>query len=209
MINMFVKTKANDFFNGRSTGLDDTTSTYKFETTGILTQITDNSTIAAGTTIVDALQTKIASLQARLDYTGMPDILCMNSATYDLLVKQEQARDHYVQDITSEIIPGWSVPGIRCYHMSQPMPIMITPFIKPVTGTGKVTHKIVALNRSYIDKVWWINNGAQFFEFASPEQPLGNSRLLTNKQMLEFSTNILRFPHTGMHFSMSFDQATV
>lgn len=206
MINMFVKTRANDFFNGRSTGLADTSSTYKFETTGILTQITDNSTIASGTTIVDALQTKIAGLSARLDYTGMPDVLCMNPATYDLLVKQEQSREHYIQSITADIIPGWKVPAINCYHMV--MPIMLTPFVKPVTGTGVVTHKIVALNRSYIDKVFWINNGPQFFEFASPEQPLGNSRLLTNKQMLEFYTNILRFPHTGMHFTLSFDVAS-
>ena len=201
MINMFTKTKANDFFNGRSTSLTDVASTYKFEHTGILSQITDNSAIDNAILIADALNTKIAGLQARLDYTGLPDVLCMNSATYDLLVKEEQKRENYVQNITSEIIPGWSVPAIRSYHMT--MPIMLTPFVKPVDNGTTVTHKIVALNRSYIDKIYWINNGPQFFEFANPNQPQGNQRLLTNKQMLEFSTNILRFPHTGMHFTMT------
>jgi len=202
MISMFTKTKANDFFNGRSTGLADTSSTYKFETTGILNQITDVSAIASGTYMVNALQTKIASLQSRLDYTGMPDILCMNAATFDLLTQEEQARSTYVQSITSEIIPGWSVPAINSYIGK--LPIMITPFIKPVTnGDATVTHSIVALNRSYIDKVWWFNSQPQFFEFANPNQPLGNTALLTDKQMLEFSTNILRFPQTGMHFIMT------
>lgn len=201
MITMFVKTKANDFFNGRSTGLADTSSTYKFETTGILNQITDNGVIADGTYISNAINTKIAGLQARLDYTGLPDILCMNSATYDLLVNEEQTRSTYLQSITSEIIPGWTVPAIRSYHMT--MPIMLTPFIKPVDNGSTITHKIVALNKSYIDKAWWFNNGPEFFEFANPAQPLGNQRLLTDKQMLEFSTNILRFPQTGMHFTLS------
>lgn len=201
MINAFNKTKANDFFNGRSTALDDVSSTYKYELTGILSQITDSSPIADGVFIADAINSKIASLQARLDYTGMPDVLCMNAVTYDLLVQEEKGRANYMQDITAEITPGWSVPAIRTY--AGTLPIMVTPFIKPTTSGSTTTHTIVALNQKYIDKIWWIQNGVQFLEFQNADQPLSNQRLLTDKQMLEWSSYILRFPYTGMHFKIS------
>jgi hypothetical protein len=201
MIVDYTRVTHNDFWNGRSTGLADTASAYKFEYTGILSQITDSSAIADGTLIVDALNTKIANLQARLDYKAMPDILCMNSATFDVLVREEQLRPGYFQNITAEIVPGWTVPGVRSYHMT--MPIMLTPFIKPVDGGTTITHKIVALNKAMVDKCYWFNSGPQFFEIANPNIPLGNSRLLTNKMCLEFANFILRGPQTGAHFIMT------
>lgn len=201
MIVGFNKTKANDFFNGRSTALNDISSTYHLETTGILSQITDSSPIADGVYIADAINTKIASLQARLDYTGMPDVICMNAATYDAMVQEERNRANYMQEITSDIVPGWNVKAINTY--AGTLPIMITPFIKPTVSGGTTTHTIVALNRKYIDKVWWIKNGPQFMEFASADQPLANQRLLTDKQMIEYMNYILRFPYTGMHFKLT------
>jgi hypothetical protein len=206
MIVDYVKTTTNDFFNGRSTSLDDTSSTYKLEYCGILNQITDVSAISASTLIADALNTKIANLQARLDYDGMPDVLCMNSATYNLLVQEERARQNYIQQINSEIVPGWKVPSINLYHMNTP--IMITPFIKPTTSGTTVTHKIVALNQSQIDKIWMFKDGPEFFDFADPNMPLGNTRLLTNKAMLSFQNYILRGPSAGFHFILTKDVTT-
>lgn len=208
MIVDFTKVTHNDFWNGRSTGLAATTGTYKFEYTGVLGQITDTAAIADGTFIANALNTKIASLQARLDYSGMPDVICMNSATYDVLVNEEEGRSTYYQNITADILPGHKVKGFNTYIGT--LPIIQTPFIKPIVGTGangvevgKVKHQIVALNRSMIDRVWWFNNAPQFFELANPNMPLGNSRLLTNKMMLDFATYILRAPHTGAHFMLT------
>jgi hypothetical protein len=208
MIVDFTKTTANDFWNGRSTGLADTASTYKFEFTGVLKQITDISAIADGTFIANALNTKIANLQARLDYFAVPDVICMNSATYDLLVNEEEGRSTYYQNITTEILPGHSVKGFNTYLGT--LPIIQTPFVKPLVGdgtngvaVGSVKHSIVALNRSMIDRVWWFNSMPQFFELANPNMPLGNSRLLTNKMMLDFSNYILRAPHTGAHFTLT------
>lgn len=200
MIVDYVKVTTNDFFNGRSISLDDTTSTYKVEYCGILNQITDNAAITSGT-IVDNLNTKIANLQARLDYSGMPDVLCMNSATYNLLVQEELARSFNVRDIKGEIVPGWKVPAIDCYHMT--MPILLTPFIKPTISEGSTTHKIVALNQSMIDRIWMFKDGPEFFDFADPNMPLGNTRLLTNKAMLSFQNYILRGPQTGAHFTLT------
>ena len=203
MIVDYVKVTTNDFFNGRSTALDDTASTYKNEYCGILNQISDTAAITAGNNIADAINTKISTLQARLDYSGMPDVLCMNAATYNILVQQETARQMNVRDIKAEIVPGWKVPAINCYHMT--MPILITPFIKPVVGGDtKVTHSIVALNQSMIDKIWMFKDGPEFFDFADPNMPLGNSRLLTNKAMLSFQNYILRGPQTGAHFKMTY-----
>jgi len=202
MIVDYVKTTTNDFFNGRSTSISDVSSTYKFEYCGILNQITDTSAITSGL-IADNLNTKISNLQARLDYSGFPDVLCMNSATYNILVQEELARSINIRDIKADIVPGWKVPAIDCYHMT--MPILITPFIKPVTVDTTVTHKIVALNQSMIDKIWMFNDGPEFFDFADPAMPLGNSRLLTNKAMLSFQNYILRGPQTGAHFVLTKD----
>lgn len=202
MIVDFTRTTANDFWNGRSAGLDDTASTHKFEYTGILNQITDVSAIAPGTLISVALNSKIASLQARLDYSGMPDVICMNSATYDLLVIEESKRENNMHLIESDILPGFKVKGFNSYIGN--LPIVQTPFIKPVTnGDGSVTHKIVALNSALIDRTYWFNSAPQFFELANPNMPLGNSRLLTNKMMLNIDAYILRAPHTGAHFILT------
>lgn len=202
MIVDYTRTTSNDFWNGRSTGIADNSSAYKFELTGILHQITDVSAIAADTFISNALNTKIASLQARLDYSGMPNVICCNSATYDLLVNEEQTRSTYMQLITADILPGYSVQGFNSYIGK--LPIIQTPFIKPVdNGDGTVTHKIVALNTAMIDRVWWFNSAPQFFELANPNVPLGNARLLTNKMMLNIENYILRAPQTGCHFIMT------
>jgi hypothetical protein len=131
----------------------------------------------------------------------MPNVLAMNSATYDLLVQEELARSINVRQVEAEIIPGWKVPGFNSYIGN--LPIMLTPFIKPTVSGTTTTHKIVCLNRKLIDKVWWISNGAQFFEFANPANPLGNQRLLTDKQMIEWSHYILRAPQTGSHFVLT------
>ena len=110
-------------------------------------------------------------------------------------------RDRYTQQIGTEILPGHKVNGF--YSYIGVLPIVLTPFIKTETKDGKTVHKIVALNTEMIDRVWWFHNGAQFFELATPNNPLGNSRLLTDKMMLDFSTYILRAPHTGAHFIMT------
>jgi hypothetical protein len=205
MIVDFTKVTHNHFWNGNASAIDDTTS---LQYCGILNQITDVSAIASGTKIADALNTKMAKLQLRLDYSGFPDVLCMNSATYDLLIKQEMTREHYIENITTDIVPGWEVPAI--HTQAGKLPILITPFINAVPDNAatptKYTHKIVALKQNLIDRVWMFNDGAQFFEFADPNMPLGNTRLLTDKAMMSFENYVLRAPQTGSHFILTFDE---
>lgn len=209
MFTAFAKTTTNDFWNGRATSLDDSSSTYKAEYCGILNQITDTSAIASGTKMVDALRRKMSSLAARLDYSAMPDVIAMNPVTYQMLIEEEESRSLYSQNITAEIIPGHVVPAIRT--AGGLIPVIQTEFIKPetkTTGSGEsavttTTHKIVALNSSMIDHVWWFNNGAKVFEIANPNNPYNNTRLLTDKMILDYSTYILRAPHTSAHFILT------
>lgn len=194
----FARKTSNDFWNGKS-ALDATDS---FEYCGILSQITDNTPIADGTTISDALNTKIANMMARLDYNGMPDVIAMNSATYDLLVKEEQARGIYHREIQTEILPGVKVTGF--YTPVGVLPIVLTPFIKPeVDKDGAVTHKIVALNTSMIERIWLFDDGPKVFEIADPEMPLANDSLLTDKFVMDFSNYILHGAQTGAHFTLT------
>jgi hypothetical protein len=206
MIVDYTRVVANDFWNGRSAGIaDNSTGVNKFEYTGILSQIgslpANVSAIADGTLIVDAIQTKVAALQMRLDYTGMPKVVAMNAATYDILVRQELARPVYRQNITTEIIPGWKVPAIATYVGE--LPVIITPYIKPVDNGATVTHSIALLNPEMIDRAYWFSSQPQFFEIATPNQPLNNSRLLTNKMMINFDNYFVRGLQTGSNFIMT------
>lgn len=192
----FTRTTANDFWNGTTT----LNSTAAFTYAGVLSQITDMSPIAAGTTISDALNTKIASLMAGLDYAGMPNVIAMNPSTYDILCKQEAARSIYMRNVETEIVPGIKVPGF--YTPQGLLPIILTPFIKPDTTTtaGKVIHSIVALNTDMIDRIWMFNDGPRVFEIANPDTPLANDRLLTDKFVLDFANYIVHGAQTGAHF---------
>ena len=195
----FSRKTSNDFWNGK-TALDATDS---FEYCGVLSQITDVTPIADNTTISDALNTKIANLMARLDYKGQPDVIAMNPATYDLLVKEEQKRNVYHREIQTEVLPGLKVTGF--FTPMGVLPIVLTPFIKPEVDkdTGAVTHKIVALNTSMIDRIWMFNDGPQVYEIANPETPLANDRLLTDKFVLDFSNYIVHGAQTGAHFILT------
>ena len=195
----FARKTANDFWNG-TTALDNLDT---FSYCGILSQITDKTAIAEGTTISDALNTKIANLMARLDYAGMPNVIAMNPATYDILVKQEQERQIYRREIETEIIPGVKVTGF--YTPTGVLPIVLTPFIKPVVDekTGTVQHQIVALNTDMIDRIYMFNDGPKVYEIANPDNPLGNDRLLTDKFVLDFANYILHGAQTGAHFILT------
>ena len=195
----FTRTTANDFWNG-ATALN---ATDKFTYCGVLSQITDKSAIADGTTISDALNTKISNLMARLDYSGMPDVIAMNPATYDMLVKEEQKRTLYTRNIEAEILPGQKVTGF--YTPTGVLPIVLTPFIKPdsTTSPGKTVHNIVALNTSMIDRIWMFNDGPKVYEIANPDTPLANDRLLTDKFVLDFANYIVHGAQTGAHFILT------
>ncbi len=197
----FARTTANDFWNGTGAldGDPETVLTY----CGVLSQITDRTAIADGTTISDALNTKIASLMARLDYSNYPDVIAMNPATYDILVKQEQAKQIYQRPVDVELIPGFSVPGF--YTPMGVLPIVLTPYIKPVTASGKTTHQIVALNTSMIDKIWMFNDGPVTYEVANPDTPLANDALLTDKFVLDFANYIVHGAQTGAHFMLTLE----
>ncbi len=192
----FARKTSNDFWNGK-TALNATDS---FEYCGVLSQITDVSPIADKTTISDALNTKIANMMARLDYKGMPDVIAMNPSTYDVLVKEEQARQVYHREIQTEVLPGLKVTGF--FTPMGVLPIILTPFIKPEVDekTGAVKHKIVALNTAMIDRIWMFNDGPKVYEIANPETPLANDRLLTDKFVLDFANYIVHGAQTGAHF---------
>ena len=200
----FARKTANDFWNG--TGKLDGSTENDLVYCGVLSQITDKTAIKAGANIADSLVTKITSLMARLDYTNYPDIICMNPATYDIILKQEQARNGYSKQIETEVVPGISVPAFLT-PMGK-LPIVLTPYIKPATNEqSKMEHKIVALNSSMIDKIYMFNDGPVTYEIANPDTPLANDRLLTDKFVMDFANYIVHGAHTGAHFIMTYTEA--
>lgn len=201
---MFVdynRTIADEFWNGDSPALDDTS---KWTYMGILKQITDNKDkVPAGTRIAQVLQTKIAKAQAQTVYLGSPNVICMNPITYDLLCQEEEknANGLYTRSITTEIVPGVEVPAIRTQIGT--IPIHLTPFIK-VEGTK---HKIVALNTNMIERVWLFNPAPMMFVTQDPNQPLNNPALMRDKNLMNLDTYILYGAHTPSHFIIEKDTA--
>lgn len=199
----FAKTTCSDFWNG-ATALD---ATDKFTYCGVLSQISANtanvSAIADGTKIADALNTKIANLMTRLDFAGYPNVIAMNPATYDLLLKEEAERSLYQRSVTVEVVPGIKVPAF--YTPMGELPIILTPFIKPTvdSSAGTTNHQIVALNTDMIDRIWMFNDAPKVYEIANPDTPLANDRLLTDKFVLDFANYIVHGVDTGMHFILT------
>lgn len=196
----YTRVKAEHFWNGKSTAVDNnTTGANRFEYTGILGQISSlpaNVTAIAPTElIVDALQTKLANMMMRMDYTGMPKVLAMNAATYDLITREEMQRTGVSLNLTTDITPGWQVNAINTYIGK--LPVLLTPYIRPVVGATDITHSIVCLNPEMIDRIWWFNSQPQILEFASSEVPNANHRLLTDKGVMSFDNFIVRGIQTG------------
>ena len=196
----FAKKTADDFWNGQ-TALADNSDAKGWAYCGVLKQITDTSAIAGNTKIADALNTKIANMMARLDYDFYPDVIAMNPATYDILIKEEAERSLYQRDISTEIVPGVEVPAF--FTPMGKLPIVLTPFIRPEVSGNTTTHKIVALNSKMIDRIWMFADKPTVYEVANPEQPLGNDRLLTDKFVLDFANYILHGAQTGAHFVLT------
>lgn len=206
MIVDFTKVKADHFWNGRAAGLaDNSTGVGKFEYMGIIPQITslpaNVSAIANGTLIVDAINTKFANMMMRLDFEGYPEVIAMNAATWDILVREERNRNGVFVPIEKEIIPGWTVKTIATY--AGDIPVLLTPYIKPVVGTTDVTHSIVFISPKMINRAWWFNSQPTMMEFANADNANANSRLLTNKGIMQFDSYFCRGLQTGNHFVMT------
>ena len=199
---MFVdyqRTIADEFWNGDSPSLTDTT---KWTYMGILSQITDTAKITIGT-IAENIQSKIAKAQAQTVWLGKPNVICMNPITFDLLCKEEakNERNLYQIIINTDIIPGINVPAIRTQIGT--IPIHLTPFIKVAESGSTQTHKIVALNTSMIDRVWLFWDSPQMFVTLDPNNPIANPALMEDKNLMNFDTYILHGAHTPSHFILT------
>lgn len=197
----YNRTIANDFWNGDSPSLDDTSN---FKYMGILNQITDkDDTVPAGTRIAQVIQTKIAKAQAQIKYLGAPNVICMNPITFDILCQEEEknANGLYHRSITTEIIPGIEVPAINT--QVGLIPIHLTPFIK-VEGTK---HKIVALNTNMIKRIWLFSPTPMLFVTQDANNPINNPALMTDKNLMNIDTYILFGTQTPSHFIITKDTA--
>ena len=205
MIVDFNRVTADAFFNGTSTSVEND-ETVSLQYCGILNQITDITSITAGSNLFDAINAKFTQQMARLDYSTEPDVIIMHPSTYDILVKQERDRTINLNSITSEIVPGWKVPALNTYVKT--FPIMLSKFVRPVADAvtpTKYTHKILMLNQSMIDRIWMFNDGPLFFTWADANEPNANTRLLTNKSMMSYENYVLRGPQTGAHLMFTYD----
>lgn len=238
----FAKVKNQAIWTGGASSLQDTTSN---EYCGLLTQITDKSTVASGTKIADAVQTHIAERLSDLTWGGRPTAIYANPISIDLLIQEERERTGYQRNIDVEITPGNKVPGI--ITQAGTLPLIADPYI-PITSvytyaattdttvtsgktyftksgsvytkvasptgnpstsgyyeiaTTKKEHRFVMMNENLLDRIWFDSPNAMLFEIASPENPYNNTKLLTDKMVMQYDAYILRGAYAGFHSILS------
>lgn len=202
MFTDYTRTISKEFWNGKATSLVDESN---WEYMGILKQIKKTYEVPEGSTMAEALRSKIAEAMAQTVYIGMPTVIAMNPVTYDLLCKEEAKNEHnlYYVQIKTDIIPGVEVPAI--HTQAGTLPIILTPWIEVDTTTspGSAIHKIVALNTDFLERVWLFYDHPVMFVTQDPNNPIANPALAQDKNLMNFDTYILHGDYTPAHFILT------
>lgn len=160
-------------WTGSDTSLTESTT---LEYMGLLSQITNTATIADTEKICDAIRTQIATMVADKKYNIRPSAVYVNPLTYDMIEKEEQARDNQHKNYTLEVVAGVKVPAIMT--AAGMIPIIPDPYlpIEEVKGTdNKITgykHKIVLLDEKCIERHYVGSANPRIFGFGLQDESL-------------------------------------
>lgn len=123
------KKSAMMLWNGADTSMLTPTSV---EYMGGLNQITNQLTIALGSSIIDGIKSKVAAMIADPNYDVIPTALYMNATLADLIDQEAKAAHINLKEV--EVVAGVKVSGIST--QAGVLPIISDPYI-PKDGTGQ------------------------------------------------------------------------
>ncbi len=99
---------------------------------GILTQVTNQVTVSAGSSIIDALKTKVAGMVANLTFTVKPTAIYLNPLLSDMIDQEAKSQQVYMNETTIE--GGLVVKTLQT--QAGPLPLISDPYI-PFDSTAK------------------------------------------------------------------------
>jgi len=133
IISAIVVKRARMFWTGSDTSLLMPTT---YEWVGALTQITQQATIANGSSIIDGLKTMVANMVADTQdnqlYKPAPTVICLNPLLIDKIEKEAKAS--HIELKTTAITAGVSVKYLST--QAGDLPLIPDPYI-PTDTTGK------------------------------------------------------------------------
>jgi hypothetical protein len=99
---------------------------------GILTQVTQQATIALGSSIIDGLKTQVATMVALVGFTVKPTAIYLNPILNDYLDQEAKAQQVFMNESTVE--GGLVVKTLQT--QAGPLPLIGDPYV-PSDTTGK------------------------------------------------------------------------
>ena len=127
-VNAIVRLEAAAVWNGSDTSLSSPTTT---QYVGLLTQITQTSTVAVGASIIDGLKSAVAGMVARTDYDVQPTAIYVNPVLGDYLDREAKAMALEFGEM--EVIGGVKVKTLMT--QAGPLPLVFDRWI-PKSGVA-------------------------------------------------------------------------
>lgn len=129
VINAILLLESANIWNGSDTSLSvPTTNQY----VGILTQATDQFTIAQGASIIDGLKAKVAAMVSRTDFIVRPTAIYLNGVLGDYIDREAKAQAITMNQI--EVTAGVKVKALST--QAGDIPLIPDPFLQPTTDTS-------------------------------------------------------------------------
>ena len=116
-------------WNGTDTSLSTPTTT---QYVGLLTQITNQSTILTGASIIDGLKAQVASIVANQTYDAKPTAIYVNPLLGDFIDREARAQQLTVNEV--EVVGGVSCMTIAT--QAGKLPIITDPYIPRTNDTS-------------------------------------------------------------------------
>ena len=128
VVNACVVTAASAVWNGNDTSL---TSPSTLQYMGLLKQITNQSQVALGASIIDALKAKVAVIVANPTFKVMPTAIYVNPILGDLIDREAKAGSIKLAEI---IVAGVTVSAIET--QAGRLPLITDPYLPATTDTS-------------------------------------------------------------------------
>ncbi len=142
IISGIVITEASAIWNGTDTSLTTpTTNQY----VGLLTQITQQATIAPGASIIDGIKAQIAAMVANTTYFVMPTAIYVNPILGDYIDREAKAQN--ITTGTTTVAAGVQAVTIRT--QAGDLPIITDPFLPSASGAAYGFGAPPAGNKNY------------------------------------------------------------
>lgn len=180
-VNGTMLTHDKGLWNGNDTSMSAPTT---LQYMGILTQVTQTATIAAGASIIDGLKAQVAAMVANVTFEVMPSAIYVNPILGDLIDREAKALQVYFDKV--EVVPGVKVKAL----MTQAglIPLITDPLLPSSTVGAFTSYPAVIVSESDVEYHYLTNAMPRVFQLGL----LGN--LALQKVVVKYGAPVAKGP---------------